>query len=108
MGYGSNGRGTNGRSGSKQAGRANAWGAKARTEHDAGSLEECPGVLAAIRLVTDAGDAITFSRTTDGGAWSITVLHDRMPTRRYPSGQPELDQAIGELCELYEDAPAAP
>jgi hypothetical protein len=43
-----------------------------------------------VEAVTGAGDAILFGRTSDGGALSVQVLHDKKATRFYPSDASEL------------------
>lgn len=59
------------------------------------SLLTGPALSGAIDAVTGRGDALVFSRTSDGGAVSLRVLHDKMVTKWYA---PNLD-ALRELLE---------
>jgi len=105
MGYGSNGRGTSTGKRSKLGDKLGTWGNATKADNDAGELDAVPGLLSAISLIVAAGDAITFSKTSGGDCWSITVLHNRVPTRRYPHDQAELDEAVSSLIELYAAEP---
>lgn len=56
------------------------------------------GVLAgAIEAVTRRGDGVVFSRTSDGGALSVRVLHDSLVTKWYAKDIDELNALLGEL-----------
>lgn len=55
-------------------------------------------VLDAIAL---AGDALTCGRTSDGGACSITLLHNREQTRDWAHSQEELDEKFAQLAAAY-------
>lgn len=57
----------------------------------------------AVRAVVRAGDAITFSRTRDGGAFSVTVLSDGL---RHFHRKPTAEEIERELREVAEDADA--
>jgi hypothetical protein len=50
--------------------------------------------------VTEAGDALTFSRTRDGGAVTLTVLSGDQRVRQYATGAEE----IAELLQLVREA----
>lgn len=47
-------------------------------------------------------------RTSDMGAYSITLLTDDGKQREYPHSQSELDDLFGRLAEMYCDAGQAP
>lgn len=56
------------------------------------------GVLKrALDAVTQRGDAVVFSRTSDGGALSLRVLHDQLVTKWYPRSVDELESILQEL-----------
>jgi len=50
--------------------------------------------------VTEQGDALTFSRTRDGGAVTLTVLSGTDRVRKYATGAEE----IAELLQLVREA----
>lgn len=49
--------------------------------------------------VTDRGHALVLSRTSDGGALSIGVLHDGLVTKFYSKSVEELDGLLSELTQ---------
>ena len=55
-----------------------------------------------VRLVTDAGDAITFSKTSDGGAMSIGLIEDGLVTKVYATDSVELTDALEGICKALE------
>ena len=55
-----------------------------------------------VRLVTDAGDAITFSKTSDGGAMSIGLIEDGLVTKIYATDSLELTEALEGICKALE------
>jgi hypothetical protein len=60
-----------------------------------------PGLLAGVAdSVTDRGHALVLSRTSDGGALSIGVLHDALVTKFYAKAQDELDGLLAELAQV--------
>lgn len=60
-------------------------------------------IARAVRSVVSAGDAITFSRTRDGGAYSVTVLADGL---RHFHREHEASDIEARLVEITEDAAA--
>jgi len=54
----------------------------------------------AVCEVTEAGDALTFSRTRDGGAVTLTVLSGTERVRQYATGAEE----IAELLQLVRES----
>lgn len=54
-------------------------------------------VYALVAAVTNAGDAVTFGRTSDGGALSVCILTDGPPHKEYYN---DADQALSGLREL--------
>jgi len=66
-----------------------------------GSLDDIPGFIGVVQAVAFAGDALTIGLTSDGGTWSITVLHDRQQEKAWPHTQEELNEVFCELAEHY-------
>lgn len=60
-----------------------------------------PSIKAAVHAVTAAGDAITFGRTTDGGALSVTVLSGPDRLKDYAN---DAEQAADLLVRIMEAA----
>lgn len=60
-------------------------------------------LLAAIVNWTRAGNAVTFGRTSDGGALSITLLCGGERLKRYATDAGELEQLLGAMTGA--DAP---
>lgn len=58
-----------------------------------------PSIKRAVDSVTSCGDAITFGRTTDGGALSITILSGTERRKLYAS---EVDEANDTLAAIIE------
>lgn len=58
-----------------------------------------PSIKRAVDAVTSCGDAITFGRTTDGGALSITILSGTERRKLYAS---EVDEANDTLAAIIE------
>jgi hypothetical protein len=50
-------------------------------------------IIDAIVAVTDVGDALMFSRTSDGGAYSITVMSGGKSAKVWPS-EPEAAETV--------------
>lgn len=82
--------------------RSTAAGELAPDPVDWGDVDPAT-VVAAIRAVVAAGDAITFTRSRDGGAYSVTVLADGL---RHFHRQHEPAEIERELREIAEDAAA--
>lgn len=58
-----------------------------------------PTIKRAIDAITSCGDAITFGRTSDGGALSITILSGADRPKFYAS---EVDEAVDMLAAAIE------
>lgn len=59
------------------------------------------GLLAeAVDAVTLAGDMVSFSRTTDGGAWCIYVKCGADAYRLYPHNAAELTEVLRDLARV--------
>lgn len=58
-------------------------------------------IARAVVSVVNAGDAITFARTSDGGAYSVTVLDNG---RKHFHRKPTVEEIEQELTEIAEDA----
>lgn len=86
-----------------KAGR-NTFGNGARPEQ-AGScaFAEVAGLGATLDALVRDGDAIILGRTSDGGAYSITILCDGAKERAYPHTQDELDEAFRRIAEVYDN-----
>jgi hypothetical protein len=54
-------------------------------------------LYALVCAATNAGDAVTFGRTSDGGALSVCILTDGPPHKEYYT---DADQALSALREL--------
>lgn len=55
-----------------------------------------------ICAVTDAGDAITFGRTSEGGAYYVGVLSDGVLEKWYESGVDDMQNALVGIAEAGE------
>lgn len=53
---------------------------------------------AAIAAVTEAGHAITFGRTSDGGALSLTLLVAGTPHKTYPTSAANAEDLLSRLA----------
>ena len=51
-------------------------------------------VVAAINAVIEAGDMVSFTQTTDGGAICVCVLHNREPHKAYAKDMEELTDIL--------------
>lgn len=58
-----------------------------------------PKIKECIGFVTGCGDAITFGRTTDGGALSITVLSGAERLKQYATTPQEAEQMLADIIE---------
>jgi hypothetical protein len=60
------------------------------------SYSDCdPGVLhGCIAAVTDAGDAVTFGRTSEGGAYYVGILSDGLLEKFYLGTCESLQEAL--------------
>lgn len=56
------------------------------------------GIRRVVGLVTAAGDAITFSRTRDGGAACICILSEGEQIKLYGSTPEELDAILDAIA----------
>lgn len=65
------------------------------------SYASVPNLGRVLDAVAFAGDALTCGRTSDGGACSITLLHNREQTRDWAHTQAELDDKFAELERAY-------
>lgn len=72
------------------------------------AIEDVPGILAAIDAVARTGRAIMIARTSDGGAWSITILNDGARHKVYGREQDELDTIFSDILDAYGDVAASP
>lgn len=61
---------------------------------DASSLHD------AVCAVTDNGEAIILSRTSDGGALSITIISGSDKHRWYPNSVAMIEEDLAEILEL--------
>lgn len=89
--------------GSKQPAQRKVF-SSASTQTTMADLASVPGALAAIIAVAEAGEAITISQTSDGGAWSISLLTGgTRPEKAYARTQEELDSVFAEIVRAYAD-----
>ena len=54
-----------------------------------------------VALVTAGGGAIMFGVTSDGGAFSVVVLHDQQKLKEYPHTPEELSDLLEQLSEQF-------
>lgn len=57
----------------------------------------------AVCAVTNAGGAIMFGRTSDKGAFSITVLDGDERVREWPHTAEECEQSLRWICGMFTD-----
>lgn len=65
-----------------------------------------PLIKDAIGFVTSRGDAITFGRTTDGGALSVTILSGSERLKQYATSHEEAEELLMQVIE--DSSPTAP
>lgn len=61
-------------------------------------------IRGALDAATRAGGAIMCSATSDGGAYSIVVLHAGEKLKEYPHGSAECEQVLRDIIEYFTDA----
>lgn len=61
---------------------------------------DAAAVAALVYAVTNAGDGITFGRTSDGGALSVCILTDGPPHKEYYKDADEALRGVRELAIL--------
>ena len=59
---------------------------------------------ALIGRVIKAGDAISFSQTSDGGAVVVTLMVERDREKFYATSSDELNMTLGEIYEFYDES----
>lgn len=55
-------------------------------------------MVAAVAAITEAGHAITFGRTSDGGALSLTLLVAGTPHKVYPTSAGQAEDLLSRLA----------
>lgn len=70
-----------------------------------GDLRDVPGLAAVLQAVALAGDAVTLSTTSDGGAWALTLIHDGQFDKAYPHSQDELNACFEAIATTYGPVP---
>ncbi len=82
--------------------KANPW-AKVGEPKGASIYENANAeiVMSAITIASKHGDAILFGCTSDGGAVSITWLHDKKKDKLYPASTEALEDALEALTLYY-------
>jgi len=58
-------------------------------------------IRACIDAVTRAGGAVMLGLTSDGGAYSLCVLHDQDKIKEYPHGTVECQEMLAALTEYF-------
>lgn len=81
-------------------GRLSPWG-KQKSHEGRCAVGELAGVGSLIDRIVNAGDAIMFSRTSDGGALVVTLYAGEERHKTYAPGQEELDEAWEALAQAY-------
>lgn len=105
MGYAKDQRASRGAKG--KAGRTLggvSWGS-AGNEGLSGCLADVPGLSACLDDITAAGAALIVARTSDGGAYALTLLDGDTRAKRYAHTQSELDEAFESLARTYAAQP---
>lgn len=96
-----------GRGAPRKASRAEALRRDNKRDTEA-RFVDVPGIAAVLDAITVAGDAIILGRTSDGGAISMTLLHDDgSRTKEYAVDQDQLNDKFAWFGETY-FAPEAP
>lgn len=76
------------------------WGTTGRSG-DGTKCSHVPDLGDTIDCVVDAGAALIFSRTSDGGAIALTLLDGDTRRKVYCADQAALNEAFDELTRLY-------
>lgn len=82
---------------------ANKWGTvSALTEKGSVSWEDADAALlkAALVSATEDGAALLLSKTSDGGALAIHVLHGTSRSKLYPASAQELKEALQLIYQI--------
>lgn len=85
--------------GNGSGGRYGSIGRKPNAEPVSWGKVPGPAIKDAIGFVTQAGDAITFGRTSDGGALSVTVLSREARYKFYASTVAEAEEMLMGIIE---------
>lgn len=85
---------------------ASALSKKARGGTIKWSQVNGPLIKDCIGFVTASGDAITFGRTTDGGALSVTILSGNDRLKDYASTVAEAEEMLLSIIEATGQKPA--
>lgn len=101
MGFGSEGTRKGASSNGKGVKRAASRFGVRKAASDPPSLADVTGLGAIIDAAAAEGDALTFGRTSDGGAVAITVLSDGGREKAYAATQEELNALIVALATAY-------
>lgn len=90
-----------------KAGRASgssSWGKRGDGDLS-GCLADVPGLAAVLDRITAAGAALIVARTSDGGAYALTLLDGDSRAKRYAHTQGELDEAFADLSVEFAEVP---
>jgi hypothetical protein len=98
----------------REATRADAKGAgyrqlsfgAAKRSGGTASLADLTGIATIIDRIACAGDGIIFSKTSDGGAYAITLLTDDRREKAYAASQADLEEIAEQLANDYPEVPA--
>jgi hypothetical protein len=86
----------------KPAARRRVWAAGKRKDGQ-GELAELGDLGGTVDRILATGDALMFSRTSDGGAIAITLFTDGGKEKVYSASQEELDANWQALGQAYPD-----
>jgi len=64
---------------------------------------DATAIRACIDAVTRAGGAVMLGLTSDGGAFSVCILHDQDKIKEYPHGKTECTAMLQALTEYFVD-----
>lgn len=93
-----------GKSGSDRVGKYRRVGAsKPRADKATWEDADPDAVWKTIIAATNAGDALMFAKTRDGGACVLTVMSGDERVKEYATGEEELAALLGEVRASAED-----
>jgi len=78
------------------------WG-KPKSREGRCEVAELPALGGLIDRILNAGDALMFARTSDGGAVVVTLYAGEARHKTYAADQNELNDAWAALAEAYPD-----
>lgn len=89
---------------SKGAKTAPVWRSNTRSAEPCNWSDIEPNTLrGCVDAVARSGGAIMFGVTSDGGAYSVCVLHGSQKIKEYPHGKAECEEVLQNMLQWFAD-----